>query len=109
MYITHYGMVTDVKRLAALMRQRVFDGLDDALAWAAKATVACQGPVEVRPFQEDTEASPTRRPSIHVSIHISIRPTPRSPVCSARSTAGSWQDWSGSSATSTSGRCRTGS
>ena len=27
--------------------------LDAALAWAAKATVACRGPVEVRPFQED--------------------------------------------------------
>lgn len=27
--------------------------LDAALAWAAKATVACQGPVEVRPFQEE--------------------------------------------------------
>ena len=30
--------------------------LDEALAWASKATVACQGAVEVRPFQEDTEA-----------------------------------------------------
>ena len=27
--------------------------LDDALAWARKATVACGGPVEVRPFQEE--------------------------------------------------------
>jgi hypothetical protein len=27
--------------------------LDAALAWAAKATVACQSPVEVRPFQDD--------------------------------------------------------
>jgi hypothetical protein len=27
--------------------------LDAALAWAAKATVACQGPIEVRPFQDD--------------------------------------------------------
>jgi hypothetical protein len=26
--------------------------LDAALAWAAKATVACQAPVEVRPFQD---------------------------------------------------------
>jgi hypothetical protein len=26
--------------------------LDAALAWAAKATVACEGPVEIRPFQE---------------------------------------------------------
>lgn len=26
--------------------------LDGALAWAAKATRACQGPVEVRPFQD---------------------------------------------------------
>jgi hypothetical protein len=30
--------------------------LDAALAWAAKATVACASPVEVRPFQEDVEA-----------------------------------------------------
>jgi hypothetical protein len=29
--------------------------LDAALAWAAKATVACQGPVEVRPFQDEPE------------------------------------------------------
>jgi hypothetical protein len=27
--------------------------LDAALAWAAKATVACRAPVEVRPFQDD--------------------------------------------------------
>ena len=27
--------------------------LDAALAWARKATVACGGPVEVRPFQEE--------------------------------------------------------
>lgn len=27
--------------------------LDAALAWARKATIACQGPVEVRPFQDD--------------------------------------------------------
>jgi len=26
--------------------------LDAALAWASKATVACQSPVEVRPFQD---------------------------------------------------------
>jgi hypothetical protein len=29
--------------------------LDEALAWAAKATRACRGPVEVRPFQDDAE------------------------------------------------------
>jgi hypothetical protein len=29
--------------------------LDEALAWAAKATGACQAPVEVRPFQDDAE------------------------------------------------------
>jgi hypothetical protein len=29
--------------------------LDEALAWAGKATVACRTPVEVRPFQEETE------------------------------------------------------
>jgi hypothetical protein len=27
--------------------------LDAALAWATKASAACMGPVEVRPFQED--------------------------------------------------------
>ena len=27
--------------------------LDAALAWAAKATQACKGPVEVRPFQDE--------------------------------------------------------
>ena len=30
--------------------------LDAALAWAAKATAACQAPVEVRPFQDEPEA-----------------------------------------------------
>ena len=29
--------------------------LDAALAWAAKATVACRAPVEVRPFQDEAE------------------------------------------------------
>jgi hypothetical protein len=29
--------------------------LDDALAWAAKATRACRAPVEIRPFQDDAE------------------------------------------------------
>jgi hypothetical protein len=29
--------------------------LDAALEWAKKATVACRGPVEVRPFQDDAE------------------------------------------------------
>ncbi len=29
--------------------------LDEALAWAKKATVACRGPVEVRPFQDEPE------------------------------------------------------
>jgi hypothetical protein len=29
--------------------------LDAALAWAARATAACQAPVEVRPFQEEPE------------------------------------------------------
>jgi hypothetical protein len=32
--------------------------LDAALGWAAKASAACQGPVEVRPFQDDTEGNP---------------------------------------------------
>lgn len=29
--------------------------LDAALSWAAKATEACQGPVEVRPFEEEPD------------------------------------------------------
>jgi len=29
------------------------DDLDAALAWAAKASAACMGPVEVRPFQDE--------------------------------------------------------
>jgi hypothetical protein len=29
--------------------------LDDALEWAAKGSAACQGAVEVRPFQDDAE------------------------------------------------------
>ncbi len=32
------------------------ENLDAALAWAAKATKACRGPVEVRPFQEEPES-----------------------------------------------------
>ena len=31
------------------------EDLDAALAWAVKATEACASPVEVRPFQEETE------------------------------------------------------
>jgi hypothetical protein len=30
--------------------------LDEALAWAKKATVACRGAVEVRPFQPNPES-----------------------------------------------------
>ncbi len=30
--------------------------LDAALTWAAEGSAACQGPVEVRPFQEEPEA-----------------------------------------------------
>jgi hypothetical protein len=30
--------------------------LDAALEWAGKATRACQGPVEVRPFQDEPPA-----------------------------------------------------
>lgn len=29
--------------------------LDEALDWASQATVACRGPVEVRPFQDEPE------------------------------------------------------
>jgi hypothetical protein len=31
------------------------DDLDAALKWAEKATLACRGPVEVRPFQDEPE------------------------------------------------------
>ena len=30
--------------------------LDEALDWASQATVACESPVEVRPFQDEPEA-----------------------------------------------------
>jgi hypothetical protein len=30
--------------------------LDEALAWAEKATAACRAPVEVRPFQDEPES-----------------------------------------------------
>ena len=30
--------------------------LDAALRWASKATVACQAPVEVRPFQDENDS-----------------------------------------------------
>lgn len=30
--------------------------LDEALRWAEKASAACEGPVEVRPFQDEPEA-----------------------------------------------------
>jgi hypothetical protein len=32
------------------------EDLDGALDWAKKATVACRGPVEVRPFQDEPES-----------------------------------------------------
>ena len=32
------------------------DDLDAALDWAAQATIACRGPVELRPFQDEPEA-----------------------------------------------------
>jgi len=32
------------------------DDLDAALAWAVKASAACMGPVEVRPFQDEPES-----------------------------------------------------
>jgi len=32
------------------------DNLDSALDWASQATIACRGPVEVRPFQDEPEA-----------------------------------------------------
>ena len=32
------------------------ENLDEALAWAEKATAACGAPVEVRPFQDEPEA-----------------------------------------------------
>jgi hypothetical protein len=32
------------------------EDLDQALAWAARCSAACQGPVEVRPFQDEPES-----------------------------------------------------
>ncbi len=32
------------------------ESLDAALAWAARATRACRGPVEVRPFQDEPQS-----------------------------------------------------
>lgn len=32
------------------------EDLDQALAWAAKCSEACMGPVEVRPFQDEPES-----------------------------------------------------
>jgi len=32
------------------------ENLDEALAWAEKATVACRGPIEVRPFQDEPQS-----------------------------------------------------
>lgn len=32
------------------------EDLDEALRWASEATVACKGPVEVRPFQDDVDS-----------------------------------------------------
>lgn len=32
------------------------DDFDSALDWASQATVACRGPVEIRPFQDEPEA-----------------------------------------------------
>jgi hypothetical protein len=32
------------------------EDLDAALAWARKATVACQGPIEVRPFEDELDS-----------------------------------------------------
>ena len=32
------------------------ENLDEALAWAEKATAACQAPVEVRPIQDEPES-----------------------------------------------------
>lgn len=32
------------------------EDLDEALDWASQATVACLGPVEVRPFEDEPEA-----------------------------------------------------
>jgi hypothetical protein len=33
------------------------NNLDEALAWAQKAAVACMNPVEVRPFEEEPEGA----------------------------------------------------
>ena len=57
--------------------------LDAALAWAAKATVACQAPVEVRPFQDEPRRSapcPTRLPAtVERVFRRGVRPGGRDP------------------------------
>ena len=63
--------------------------LDAALEWGRRLAEATTLPIEVRPFQDGLGAE-RRRPS----------PQPRSSVSSARSTAGPWPSWSGSSVTS---------
>ena len=39
--------------------------LDEALAWARKAAVACRAPVEVRPFQSRTKLGGRNKPLVH--------------------------------------------
>ena len=41
--------------IATVVNAKSAADLDAALDWAAKGSVACMGPVEVRPFQDDTE------------------------------------------------------
>ncbi len=54
--ITTDGPFAETKeQLGGFWVIRVAD-LDAALRWAAKATKACQAPVEVRPFQEEPDA-----------------------------------------------------
>jgi hypothetical protein len=42
------------------------EDLDEALALAERASVACQGPVEVRPFEEGLEESLSEPIQVHV-------------------------------------------
>lgn len=58
--ITTDGPFTETKEFLGGFWVIQVEDLDTALTWARKATVACRGPVEVRPFQDNPESSSPR-------------------------------------------------
>jgi len=54
--VTTDGPFTETKEVLGGFWILTAPDLDAALAWARKATVACMGPVEVRPFADDESA-----------------------------------------------------